>query len=102
MDLKRKLLTSVFGLGLTGLVACPESNNVAPEKQEQNTTSFKYFAEIKNGYKYAGSIALSSGDFDGDGDLDIIVGLNEVNDNTKNEVSRLYLFKNDGQGNFSQ
>jgi len=44
---------------------------------------------------YETGMALANGDFDGDGDLDIIVGAGKLD-----AVGRLYLFKNDGEGNF--
>lgn len=43
---------------------------------------------------YESGIALTSGDFDNDEDLDFIVG-------SYNNEGRLYLFENDGKGNFA-
>jgi len=41
---------------------------------------------------------MTSGDFDGDGDLDLIVGARI----SSAYEGRLYQFNNDGKGNFSQ
>ncbi len=49
-------------------------------------------------------IALTSGDFDGDGDLDFIVGslnYDPNHDRFGDYSGKMYLYLNDGKGNFA-
>ena len=88
--LTRSLAGSLTALALAGnLVSCPESN---PQYQaEVKPTQTDYFAEVPRDWGENG-MALTSGDFDGDGDLDLIVS---------NYSSKLYFYENDGKGNFT-
>lgn len=63
---------------------------------EQEPTK-PYFAEVP--MRFDSGIAMTNGDFDGDGDLDIIVGAREGAISTNG--GRLYHFENDGLGNFT-
>jgi hypothetical protein len=93
-----KLRTKLLALGFSSLtflgVTCgnnqgyPEGNR-EPEKPQPTD----YFAIIKGIWH---EVAMTSGDFDGDGDPDLIVG--GYSQNTRE--ARLYLFENDGKGNF--
>ena len=84
---------------LSGITGCSEEeeNIEGRLKNETKTeqTLSKSFAEVPM-YSESG-IAITSGDFDGDGDLDIIVGTFS----SDRWNGKLYLFLNDGGGNFS-
>ena len=63
----------------------------------------RYFAEIDNvGIQSASDVSITSGDFDNDGDLDIVVSSFESKNAGQDTAIRLYYFKGDGKGNFSQ
>ena len=70
-----------------GLLSCNENKEI-PEKPP------KYFATVS--MNADSGMALTNGDFDGDGDLDFIVGAFEWNNG-----GQLYLYLNDGKGNFT-
>ena len=90
MDLKKIMIGSAaVVLGLVGLNSCPNSKN----RVTRGMNDFKYFAEIPMVER---GMALTSSDYDGDGDVDIIVGARKVGIGGV----RLYLFLNDGKGNF--
>lgn len=76
----------VYGSLVAGLVGC-ENLQKAPEPP-------RYFTTVEMGSETG--MALTSGDFDGDGDLDFIVGARPAV-----EYGHLYLFLNDGKGNFT-
>ncbi len=86
----------------------PSRRELKIKQIESESEKYRYFATIPC---YSDRTALVSGDFDGDGDLDFILSLSEKNDippaglwdgSEKHYQARLYLFKNDGKGNFSQ
>ena len=56
-----------------------------------------HFATVP--FEYKSGISLTSGDFDGDGTLDLVVAAHYPGGVRE---ARLYKFKNDGKGNFSQ
>ena len=88
MTLKQIIGSGILIAGLAGLTGCyPDASvNTAPENE-------KYFVELPSNYE--GGIALVAGDFDNDGDLDI------VQSSTKQNGARLYFLENDGKGNFT-
>jgi len=47
--------------------------------------------------RYESGMAMVSGDFDGDGDLDFIIGAHDPEFATE---GRAYFYENDGDGNF--
>ena len=108
--MERKRLLGAGLATLIGIIGCDSSNvSPLPERANVTTTETKikmpitYFAEIDNTQYHDGSVAITSGDFDGDGDLDFIVACNETKGNSaEDKVTRIYLFKNDGKGNFYQ
>lgn len=95
-----KKLTSVITTctvlaGLTGLIGCTtrESTIDTPKKE----TSKSYVASVPMWDR--GSTAICTGDFDGNGTLDVII---ITNDPKTRDIGRVYLLKNDGKGNFYQ
>ena len=88
----RKILTyaGVIGFGLGTLGGCnrEEPNQSALDNKD-------HFATFN--MQYQSGMAITNGDFDGDGDLDIIVGACHSGPLYE---GRLYFFENDGKGNF--
>lgn len=64
------------------------NKDVVPEKKD-------YFASVD--MSLHSGMAITSGDFDKDGDLDLIVGAHDTWTG-----GRLYFLENDGKGNFSK
>jgi hypothetical protein len=89
--MKNKLLTGFALIGLAGIIGCGNKN-----KQNTNTNRPDHFASIPT--KYNSGMALTSGDFDGDGDIDIIAGSYMPGYLDK---AGLYFFQNDGKGRFT-
>ncbi|MBR9683360.1 hypothetical protein GOV03_02360 [Candidatus Woesearchaeota archaeon] len=98
MKLYQKMLTyGALIAGLSGLTGCTKSagsEEVAPQVAPQPD----YFASVA--LDYARDLRTIKGDFDGDGDLDLIVSARSAN-NTIGQQGKLYLFLNDGKGNFT-
>jgi hypothetical protein len=89
MELYKKIVTGIVILStLSALTGCSSKKK---ESQQTNNPKIGYSATIPAWYE---GIALTSGDFDGDGDLDVIAA------STINNEGPLYLLKNDGNGNF--
>ena len=72
---------------IAGLLGCEKQPTEKPEPP-------KYFATVLMDSE--SGMALTNGDFDGDGDLDFIVGAHEWA-----KGGQLYLYLNDGKGNFT-
>ena len=82
------------GLILAGLaVGCAPRNTNSEAKVPVKSAEF---ASVPMWYE--SGMAMTSGDFDNDGDLDLIVG---AKGNAMTEA-QLYRFNNDRKGNFSQ
>ena len=96
----KKFIGLALGLtAVTGLTVYLTVRNPIPyNKPKEKTLESHFFAQVP--LNRVGSLALTTGDFDGDGDLDIIVGAHYSGYGS--ERARVYLFKNDGKGNFSQ
>jgi hypothetical protein len=86
----RKTLTYGVAVGLSfgALGGC--GRETVDDKVESGK---HYFAEIP----MSEGIALTSADFDGDGDIDFVVGSRR----SGTCRGRLYYFENDGKGNFT-
>ncbi len=84
--------------GLAGLVGCVgKTVDKMPSKEAENQKTATYFASVP--MRYESGVAICTGDFDGNGTLDIIVAAEDPYDLNN---ARLYMFKNDGKGNFYQ
>ena len=91
---------AIVGLGALTLVGCSKQVDSAVYQGEpipEEPTSTPYFAALPM-YSESG-MAMTNGDFDGDGDLDLIVGAHRRG--LTGETGALYFFENDGRGNFS-
>lgn len=75
-----------------GLLGCDET-----QQKKTPPEPPKYFASVP--MSPDSGMALTTGDFDGDGDLDLIVGAR--NYTYGNNSGRLYHYVNDGKGNFA-
>jgi len=86
---QRIIIGSSVLAAFTGLLGC--------ENQTKEFAEPSHFATVPMVYNTG--LAMTSGDFDGDGDLDLIVGATKI---SGADEGRLYQFNNDGKGNFSQ
>ncbi len=94
-NLRNFLLAGTSALALT-LAGCPSNTNYSQkEKPKEEKVIPDYFAEVPM-YSQSG-LTITTGDFDKDGNLDLIVGAQSNGPN----VARLYFFKGDGKGHFS-
>ena len=101
MKTGKKLISIIAGCAvLAGLAGCAGKDNVdkEPSSSAKSQTAATYFASVPMDYK-TGAAGVA-GDFDGDGDLDLVVIAKDTALSSSN--ARLYLFKNDGKGNFYQ
>lgn len=89
MKLYQKVI--VYSSVIAGLLGCDENTQNTEDTQKETP---KYFATLPMGPE--SGMGLTNGDFDGDGDLDVIVGVRPWA-----EQGQLYLFLNDGKGNFT-
>ena len=95
MNLRNKIVTGigVIIFSTLSLVGCgkdyTKGTKEAPKPKEEVRD---YFAKVPMSYE--SGMGLNSGDFDGDGDLDLIVGARD------DRGGKLYFFENDGKGNF--
>ena len=92
-----------YGSIIAGLLGCeesPEGREYRLEYQEKLNAQNKqpYFASVP--MPPESGIALTSGDFDGDGDVDFIVSAFKPGSDDPAQGA-LYLFLNDGKGNFT-
>lgn len=102
MKMPKKLVSIVATCtvlaGLTGVLGCVgKTVDTVPNKEAQSQKTATYFASVP--MRYESGIAVCTGDFDGNGTLDVIVAAEDPS-NINN--ARLYMFKNDGKGNFYQ
>lgn len=104
MSLIKKTLSNIGKIGLTTTILfslgnCAKvSDSGYKEIKKEVPQKVDYFDSIPM-VIYSG-MALISGDFDNDGDLDFIVGARDGSLST--EAGRLYFFENDGKGNFTK
>jgi hypothetical protein len=95
MKLYQKMITyGALIAGLVGLTGCEVDSDKTHSKEIEITHHNDYFATVPTNLK--SRITISSGDFDGDGDLDFIVGITRWS-----RDGELRIFINDGKGNFT-
>jgi hypothetical protein len=93
MSLKRKIIPILGAIALSTLSLTNCDKN---EKDETYTKRESYFAQIP--MAHSNGIGMAVGDFDKDGDLDLIVGI--VGAASSGNIANLYFFEGDGKGNF--
>ena len=88
-----------YGSMIAGLLGCEKTVKIGEIQQQEPQ---KFFASVPTYNQYS-ELSLTNGDFDGDGDLDIIVGTYACDDGSNgcNASGKIYLFLNDGKGNFT-
>lgn len=84
-----------YGSIIAGVAVC---SNPPREEKFKAQKEQRYFASVEMNSN--SGMALTTGDFDGDGDLDLIVGAYKTDYNDPAQGA-LYLFLNDGKGNFT-
>lgn len=99
MSLRQKIVPILGAVTLSALSALSLAGcNTKEEKEIMRIEASKpkdYFYQIPSHHNLStASIAITSGDFDKDGDLDI------VSANLDDNGTRLYFFEGDGKGNF--
>lgn len=87
--MKYQNIVAYSSIVAAGLLGCKENT-----QKETPPEPPKYFATFSQDSE--SGMALTNGDFDGDGDLDLIVGARPWT-----EGGQLYLYLNDGKGNFT-
>ncbi len=93
MKTYQKIITGGLALaGLVGLFGCDNKKG----NSEGESIIPSHFATVPMSYETG--LDMTSGDFDDDGDLDLIVGARPYGV----DEGRLYRFKNNGEGKFSQ
>ena len=101
MKMQKKLVsviaTCTVLAGLAGILGCVKTVDKLPSKEAEDQKTATYFASVP--MRYESGVAVCTGDFDGNGTLDIII---TAQDPSNYNTARLYLFKNDGKGNFYQ
>lgn len=94
--MKGKNLITALGLSTLLLTGCGGSgNNQTTRAQEEVPKPVPYFAKIL-GVDVDSGMTMTSGDFDNDGDSDVIVGA--INHDTAE--GRTYFLENDGKRKF--
>ncbi len=86
------------GCVVLGLFSCVEGkySDESETSPQPTITETPYFSEFP--MIHESGMAINSGDFDGDGDLDLIVGANA---GSFIDSGKLYFYENDGKGNFT-
>ena len=100
-NLYKILVGSALVVG--SLDGCSDSYYSNMEKKIAPENSQDYFAELPMSPK-SNMAMMTNGDFDGDGDLDLIVGTINTSAmamTTNYSNVQFYFFENDGKGNFT-